>query len=81
MIKLINDVLADPGKYTNDYDPEQGYEIAGFGWFQGFNDIIARKATWYKATEDKPEFAHHTELLNSRLSPILQRSKAMGSIT
>jgi alpha-galactosidase len=23
-----------------DYDPKQGYELAGFVWFQGFNDMI-----------------------------------------
>jgi hypothetical protein len=34
-------VLADPGKYCEAYDPEQGYEIAGFVWFQGFNDLGA----------------------------------------
>ena len=38
MMKLIKTVLADPGKYCEAYDPKQGYEIAGFGWFQGFND-------------------------------------------
>jgi len=38
MMKLIKTVLADPGKYCEAYDPKHGYEIAGFGWFQGFND-------------------------------------------
>jgi hypothetical protein len=38
MMKLIKTVLADPGKYCEAYDPKQGYEIAGFGWFQGYND-------------------------------------------
>jgi len=33
-------VLADPGKYCPAYDPKQGYEIAGFVWFQGFNDLV-----------------------------------------
>lgn len=41
MIERINTVLADPGKFHPAYAPEQGYEIVGFVWFQGFNDQIA----------------------------------------
>jgi hypothetical protein len=44
MIKYIKTVLADPGKYHPAYDPKQGYEVAGFVWFQGFNDKIAGTA-------------------------------------
>jgi alpha-galactosidase len=33
-------VLGDIKTYFPDYDPEQGYEIAGFIWFQGWNDAI-----------------------------------------
>lgn len=38
MEKHVGQVLADPGKYHPDYDAAKGYEIAGFIWFQGFND-------------------------------------------
>ena len=38
MVKHVNDVLADPKKHHPSYDAAQGYEIAGFVWFQGFND-------------------------------------------
>ena len=38
MVEHVNGVLADPMKHHPDYDPGQGYEIAGFVWFQGFND-------------------------------------------
>lgn len=41
MMKHTKTVLADPGKFCAAYDPKQGYEIAGFVWFQGFNDMIA----------------------------------------
>lgn len=34
----IRKVLADPGKYCPDYDPEAGYECVGLVWFQGWND-------------------------------------------
>jgi alpha-galactosidase len=40
MIEHVKTVLADPGKYCPAYDPKQGYEIAGFAWFQGFNDLV-----------------------------------------
>ncbi len=63
MMKLIKMVLADPGKYCEAYDSKQGYEIAGFGWFQGFNDMAAGKTDLYKATADKPAFAAYTDLL------------------
>jgi alpha-galactosidase len=41
MIERIKHVLADPGRHHPAYDPKQGYEIAGFVWFHGYNDIIA----------------------------------------
>jgi len=40
MIKQVESVLAKLGDYHPDYDPKVGYEIAGFAWFQGFNDLI-----------------------------------------
>ena len=38
MVEHVNGVLADPKKHHPEYDPSKGYEIAGFVWFQGFND-------------------------------------------
>jgi hypothetical protein len=40
MMEHVKSVLQDPGKYHPAYNPEAGYEIAGFVWFQGFNDKI-----------------------------------------
>jgi len=39
MIDHVNKVLADPKRVCPAYDEEQGYEIAGFVWFQGWNDM------------------------------------------
>ena len=39
MIEHVMKVLADPKRVVPDYDPKQGYEIAGFAWFQGWNDM------------------------------------------
>ncbi|MEM6505983.1 MAG: sialate O-acetylesterase [Planctomycetota bacterium] len=41
MIEHINKVLADPGKIVPGYRKDAGYEIAGFVWFQGWNDLAA----------------------------------------
>ena len=40
MMDHVKEVLADPKKIYPDYDPKEGYELAGFVWFQGFNDMV-----------------------------------------
>ncbi|MFK7911398.1 MAG: sialate O-acetylesterase [Akkermansiaceae bacterium] len=40
MIDHVKSVLADPKRVCPDYDAKAGYEIAGFVWFQGFNDLV-----------------------------------------
>ena len=41
MIEHVKSVLADPARVCPVYDRKQGYELAGFVWFQGFNDLVA----------------------------------------
>jgi len=43
MIEHVKEVLAEPGKYHPDYSKADGYEIAGFAWFQGWNDRVDRQ--------------------------------------
>ena len=43
MIDHVKKVLADPKRVVPDYDPKQGYEIAGFVWFQGWNDMVRQR--------------------------------------
>jgi alpha-galactosidase len=40
MIAHVRKVLADIKRVVPDYDEKQGYELAGFVWFQGFNDLV-----------------------------------------
>ncbi len=40
MIDQVKSVLADPKRVCPDYNPADGYEISGFIWFQGFNDLV-----------------------------------------
>jgi len=39
MIDHVKKVLADPKRVCPAYDEKAGYEIAGFVWFQGWNDM------------------------------------------
>lgn len=39
MVEHISKVLADPGKIVPSYNEDAGYQIAGFVWFQGWNDM------------------------------------------
>jgi alpha-galactosidase len=40
MIAHVQKVLKDVKRVVPDYDEKQGYELAGFVWFQGFNDYV-----------------------------------------
>lgn len=40
MMEHVKEVLADPKKVYPNYDAKEGYELAGFIWFQGFNDLV-----------------------------------------
>ncbi|MFK7788892.1 MAG: sialate O-acetylesterase, partial [Phycisphaeraceae bacterium] len=40
MMDHVKTTLADPSKVVPGYDKEAGYEIDGFVWFQGFNDLV-----------------------------------------
>jgi alpha-galactosidase len=40
MMDHVKSVLADPGKVHPAYDKKEGFELAGFVWFQGWNDMV-----------------------------------------
>ena len=40
MMAHAKQVLANPGRVCPAYDSKEGYELAGFIWFQGFNDMV-----------------------------------------
>ena len=40
MIEHVKSVLADPKRVCPAYDPAAGYEISGFVWLQGWNDMV-----------------------------------------
>lgn len=51
MIEHVKKVLGDLKRVVPDYDAAQGYELAGFAWFQGWNDMVD-SGTY--PTRDKP---------------------------
>ena len=40
MMDQVKSVLADPKRVCPEYDPKAGVELAGFVWFQGWNDMV-----------------------------------------
>jgi len=51
MLEHVGKVLGNIKRVVPDYDPGQGYEIAGFVWFQGFNDLVS---DWTYPDNNKP---------------------------
>ncbi len=61
MIGHAKKVLKDIKRVAPDYDEKQGYELAGFVWFQGFNDYVS---DWTYDKQMKPGgYDLYTELL------------------
>ena len=40
MIEHVKHVLSDIKRVYPDYEEDQGYELGGFVWFQGWNDVV-----------------------------------------
>jgi hypothetical protein len=54
---MMNDIarsLRTIRAYVPNYDPSRGYEILGFVWFQGWNDVL----NWNKVNEYESNLAH-----------------------
>lgn len=51
MIAHTKKVLGDIKRVVPDYDEKRGYELAGFVWFQGFNDYVG---FWEYPDQSKP---------------------------
>jgi hypothetical protein len=61
MVDHVKKVLGDVKRVVPDYDSGQGYEIAGFVWFQGFNDLVS---DWtYEKREEPGGYELYTKLL------------------
>jgi alpha-galactosidase len=77
MIEHVKKVLADPKRVCPEYDAKEGYEIAGFVWFQGWNDLV--DGLTYPDRHDKPEgYALYTDLLSTFIRDVRKDLKAPG---
>lgn len=72
IVKDVNKVLADPGKYHPAYDKAAGYEIAGFVWFQGFNDLVGD----YPGGKQNKDYSEYSRLLACFIRDIRKDLKA-----
>jgi alpha-galactosidase len=61
MMDHVKKLLADPKQVVPAYDPAQGFELAGFVWFQGFNDMVDSHV--YPGHGKPDRFALYSELL------------------
>lgn len=62
MLDHVNMVLKDIKRIYPDYDAAKGYEIAGFAWFQGWNDMVNRGIYPVLQAESKENrFAKYSE--------------------
>ncbi|MCD0462942.1 sialate O-acetylesterase [Roseiconus lacunae] len=61
MIEHVQHVLKDIRRVYPDYDPEQGYDLAGFVWFQGWNDMVDRGT--YPNRDQPGGYAEYSRLL------------------
>lgn len=61
MIDHVKKVLDDPKRVCPAFDPQAGYEVAGFVWFQGWNDMVDRDT--YPDQDSPDRFAEYTRLL------------------
>jgi len=63
MVEHVKKVLADPKRVCPAYDPAAGYEIAGFVWLQGFNDLVDGDTYPLKADGKTRDYSKYSEWL------------------
>jgi alpha-galactosidase len=61
MIDHVRKVLKDLRQVCPEFDPRQGYELAGFVWFQGWNDMVDSQV--YPDRKKPGGYDHYSRLL------------------
>ncbi len=61
MIEHVRSVLGDIQTVYPDYDKDAGFELAGFVWFQGWNDMVDRGV--YPNRDQKGGYDQYSEVL------------------
>ncbi len=74
MLDHVRKVLAHPGEYHPAYDAAAGYEISGFVWLQGWNDMMDGHT--YAENLGAARFDMYTDLLSHFIRDIRKDLKA-----
>ncbi|MEI6176842.1 MAG: sialate O-acetylesterase [Verrucomicrobiota bacterium] len=74
MIEHVKKILSNPKQVMPDYNATQGYEIAGFAWLQGFNDMVDGQV--YPNFEKPDRFAMYSDLLAKFIRDVRKDLKA-----
>ena len=61
MIEHVKKVLADPNRVCPVYNEQAGYELAGFVWLQGFNDLVDGQT--YPGPDQPGKYDEYSRLL------------------
>jgi len=61
MIEHVKKVLEDPKRVCPEYDEKAGFELAGFVWLQGFNDLV--DGTTYPGPDRPGKYDQYADLL------------------
>jgi hypothetical protein len=64
MMDHVKAVLADIGRVCPEYDLSQGYQLGGFVWFQGWNDMVNRNVYPLAPADGGNRFAKYSDLLS-----------------
>jgi hypothetical protein len=66
LIEHVKEVLADPKKVYPDYNAKDGVELAGFAWFQGFNDMVGSypRVDPGKGKKSSKDYSEYSRLLS-----------------
>ena len=76
MLDHVKKVLADIKRVYPDYDPAQGYELSGFVWFQGWNDMV--NSGVYPNRGKPGGYAQYSEVLAHFIRDVRQDLSAPG---
>ncbi len=78
MIEHVKRVTTDIKRVCPAYDESQGYEIAGFVWFQGFNDLVASETYDSKPGNQGRDYTKYGEWLADFIRDVRKDLEAPG---
>lgn len=74
MMEYVKKVLDDTKRVCPDYDEKSGYELSGFVWFQGWNDLVDRGV--YPKRDKPGGYDQYSEVLGHFIRDIRGKLKA-----